>query len=258
MSEEINLRLSVSKVKTFSHCQKQYKFAYINKIPQKEFSFHSFGKFLHKILEDFHTEYINGCIKPYNIIMSRCFKSARKEYNISQDLEKEAYDIIKLYLKKIDKEFASTKILAVEKKFDINISNNIILNGMIDRIQLDNDNIIHVADYKTTKNKKYLKCDFLQLLTYAYVIFMENPTIEKIRGSYILLRHNFEYLTKEFLKDEILKIKEEYQDYAKKIEEELLWRPSPTRLCEYCSYLDICEEGTRLVKPQTVHGKISW
>src|SRR5258708_26782073 len=101
------------------------------------------------------------------------------------------------YLKKIStdegkKEVAS--VFAVEKNFTIEINSYVKLTGMIDRIQKDKDNIIHVMDYKTIKHKKYLKNENFQLLTYAYALLMEDPTIEKIRCSYILLRHKFEYL----------------------------------------------------------------
>lgn len=190
--------------------------------------------------------------------MSRAFKAAKAEFPMSAELQKEAYDMIDGYLKKLATEESTTKIIAVEKKFDFAITDKVVLNGMIDRIQLDNDGIWHVADYKTTKNKKYLKNDFLQLLTYAYVILTENPELEKVRGSYILLRHNFEYITKDFGKDEILEIKNKYETYAKQIEEEQLWRPNPTRLCEYCSYVDICEEGSALVRPKIKLGETAW
>src|ERR1700722_1554920 len=255
---ELSLRLSVSKCKTYSDCQKKYKFAYIDKLPQKEFIFHTFGKFLHKVLEDFHLEYINGSTEKFSTVMSKVFKSAKSEFKLSSEMQKEAYEIINAYLKKISIEDGESKIIAVEKKFDFAITDRVILNGMIDRIQLDGDGILHVADYKTTKNKKYLKNDFLQLLTYAYVIWSENQDIEKVRGSYVLLRHNFEYITKEFVKDEILEIKNKYEDYAKQIEEEQLWRPNPTRLCEYCSYLDICKEEIAATRPKVSYGESSW
>jgi hypothetical protein len=78
---------------------------------------------------------------------------------------------------------------------------------------LEKDNILMVSDYKTTKNKKYLK-DNLQLLTYAYVILSEDPDIEKIKASYVLLRHNFENITHEFLRDEILTVPDIYLKYT--------------------------------------------
>lgn len=192
--------------------------------------------------------------------MADCFNAANKKYKVSKEAKAEAYDIIDRYLKIITNKRTELKsVFSVEKNFAIPISDNILLNGQIDRIQLDPDNVFHVADYKTTKNKKYLKNDWFQLLTYAYVVYLENPEVEKIRGSYILLRHDFEYMTKEFSKEEIISIKDKYKDYAKSIADDKLWRANPTRLCDYCSFIEFCVEGREFLQPQNVkHGAINW
>ena len=158
MSNE--LRLSVSKVKTFLSCKKKFKYSYIDKLPQKEFDFYDLGKFCHKVLEDFHNIYINGSVEPFNSAMSRIFKEAQSEFKLTPDMKRECWGLIDKYLRMITKNKKENKypnILSCEKNFDFSIDKNISLNGMIDRIQLDDDNVIHVGDYKTTKNKKYLK-----------------------------------------------------------------------------------------------------
>jgi ATP-dependent DNA helicase UvrD/PcrA len=253
-------KISLSKAKTYEHCGKQYNFSYNLKLPQKERDFHIFGKLIHQILENFHKAFIEGCLLPANIVMADCFNTATKKYVVSKEAKDEAYDIIDKYLQIITNNKSELKsVFAVEKTFAIPIGGNIILNGQIDRIQRDPDNIIHVADYKTTKNKKYLKNDWFQLLTYAYVVYLENPNVEKIRGSYILLRHNFEYMTKVFNRNEILSIKDKYEDYAKSIADDKLWRANPTRLCEYCSFLEFCQEGREFLQPQNVkYGAVNW
>ena len=129
---------------------------------------------------------------------------------------------------------------------------------MIDRIQLDDDNVIHVADYKTTKNKKYLKDDFFQLLTYAYVIITENPSIEKVRASYILLRHNFEYITKEFNQKEIITVADKYIKYTDQILNEKEFAPNPSRLCTYCDHVSICPAGKKMLAPSNIYGEVAW
>ena len=149
-------------------------------------------------------------------------------------------------------------VINAEKRFDFQIADNLVLNGAIDRIQLDADNVIHVADYKTTKHKKYLKNDWFQLLTYAYVILTEDPTIEKVRASYILLRHDFEYITTEFTKDQILEVKDKYQAYANQMLTEKEFAPNPTNLCNYCDYLQQCPAGKSKAFDQQVYGEVTW
>ncbi len=176
-----------------------------------------------------------------------------------KSVTKEAFEILTAYLKKISiNKDEIKKVLAVEKSFDLEINPCLILNGMIDRIQLDDDGVIHICDYKTTKNKAYLKDDSLQLLTYAYVILQENPEITKVRGSYILLRHNFEYMTKEFSLEEIKNVKNMYEGYANSIHSEKEFEANPTKLCNWCDHLAICKSGSEFVGKSFKHGITKW
>jgi len=264
------LNLSVSKAKSFKDCQAKFRFSYIERLPQKERDYHIFGKFLHEVLEKFHKELIAGCTDPYNIIISRSFKSAYQNFKnkLNEDQIKECKNIIKKYLIKLDtdkKIGRIAQVLDVEKQFYININNKILLNGFIDRVQLDADGILHVGDYKTTllidkknpdgvfseseKYKRYKK-DLFQLRTYAYVMCLEDPTLQKVRCSYIMLRHDFHLIEKVFSRNEIMEMGDIFLDYAQKIEEEKLYRPNLTPLCEYCDFAekDICTPGFDYVK----------
>lgn len=263
MSKKEELKLSVSKTKTFIDCKAKFNYSYNLKLPKKEWDFHILGKFCHKVLEDFHITYINGSDAPYNVTMSEAFKNAVAEYknSITPEMKKECRGLIDQYLRIVSndkKNNLSANVLACEKNFQLLIDGNILLNGMIDRIQLDSDNVIHVADYKTTKNKKYLKEDWFQLLTYAYVILLENPEIEKVRASYILLRHDFEYITKEFYPKEIMQVEKQYVSYAEQIRKESKFEPNPSFLCNYCDFLVHCDAGKQKVNPLVKHGEVQW
>lgn len=260
------LRLSVSKCKSYADCKAKYKYCYIDKLPRKKFDFHIFGKFCHKVLEDFHNTYINGSLEQYNVVMSRAFKSAVELYkpDMTSEMKKDCWDIINQYLKIVTNDKlnnSSANVIACEKSFDFALPGheNIILNGMIDRVQLDDDNVLHVCDYKTTKNKKYLKNDFFQLLTYSNVIATENPgKINKVRASYILLRHNFEYITVEFTIPQILAVKDKYIQYANEIWSEKEFKPNPTFLCRYCDFNQVCAEGKKMSDPSREYGEVAW
>jgi RecB family exonuclease len=181
---------------------------------------------------------------------------------MTPEMKKECWGLIDHYLRIITKDKKNNSIanvLAVEKKFELSIGNNVILNGMIDRIQLDADDVLHVADYKTTKNKKYLKNDWFQLLTYGFVMLNEQPDLKKIRASYILLRHDFEYITTEFSIDEILKIKDQYLDYAQQMLNEKEFEPTPSALCSYCDFLEHCPTGkSKSFNNQNIYGEVNW
>jgi ATP-dependent helicase/DNAse subunit B len=259
-------KLSVSKSKCFDQCKKQYKYTYILRLPRKEASYHILGHICHKTLETFHNFYIKGCLLPFNIALNDAFKSTLQEYKekLTPEIKKECLNLVGQYLNLIstDPENHPVKnVIACEKKFEIKLADNIILNGAIDLIREDNYNgskLLHIGDYKTTKNKKYLKNDWQQLLTYCFVMLEENPKLEKIRASYILLRHDYEYITRDFSREEILAVKQQYLDYANKMMNEKEFAASPTILCGWCDHLSLCAEGQKKVNPIKTNGQISW
>jgi RecB family exonuclease len=258
-----NIRLSVSKTKTYIDCKKKFEFAYILKLPRKEWDFHTFGKFCHKVLEDFHNVYIQGSDKPYHEVMTACYRTAMVEYKpkMTKEARDECWEIIGHYLKIISADKSKqlvSSVIACEKGFELLVNGNILLNGSIDRIQIDGDNVLHVCDYKTVKNKKYIKDDWFQLLTYAYVLMKEDPALEKIRASYILLRYGFEYITVEFTKEQILAIEDKYIDYAQKMLTETNFTPTPSPLCRFCDFLDSCPEGKKNTYRKMTYGEVSW
>lgn len=258
-----DLRVSVSKTKTFAQCKKQYEFNYIHKLPKKEWDHHVFGKFCHRVLEVFHTTYIEGCLLPYNTVMTDAFKVAWSEYKdkMTPEMKKDCWDIIDKYLRLVVKDKKNNlpaNVIACEKRFELPLTDNIILNGAIDRIQLDADNVVHVADYKTVKNKRYLKNDWFQLLTYAYVIVSEDPSVKKVRASYVLLRHDFEYITTEFDVEQIMGVKDQYIKYAEQMLAETEFPPTPSALCNYCDFLEHCPAGKSKAFGQAVYGEVNW
>lgn len=257
------LNLSVSKAKTFKECKAKFRYTYIEKLPRKERDYHVFGKFLHEILEKFHKMKLAGDTRPDNKIISEAFKSAYSIWKtkLNEEQLEESKNITKQYLVKLDydkKLNQESKILSVEKEFYININDKIILNGFIDRVELGQDGLIHVGDYKTTllldkkdptiyftdteKYKRYKK-DIFQLKTYAFVMMLENPDIEKIRCSFMMLRHNFHLIEKVFHRKEIMEIGDQFLEYAEKIGEEKLYRPTTTPLCGWCDHIEVCTAG---------------
>lgn len=252
-----SLSLSVSKTKTFKDCKAKYRFCYIEKLPRKEWDFHVFGKFLHEILERYYRKLLEGATEAPNILLSIAWKESYLGWKtkLTPVQIQEAKDICNLFLKDLAQSKNPPTVLHVEKPFNIDIDGKILLNGFIDRVQKDADGILHVSDYKTTKNKRYLKNDYFQLQTYAFVMCLEDPSLTKVRTSYILLRHGFESIVKEFEREEIMQSEQVFLDYATQINSEKLFRPNPTRLCNYCDYIDNCDAGQKMMGKDYVSKK---
>jgi len=266
-------KISVSKAKTFDSCKAKYKFNYIDKLPKKTWAHHILGNLVHVTLENFHKYYIYikaNDIKnyePFNKVMTNAFKDACIKYegNITPETYSQAREMLLKYLDKINIDTKSSNglpnVIAVEQDFAINIQNKVLLNGAIDRIELEPNDVYHVCDYKTTKDKKYLKNDFFQLLVYAYVIKKIYPQAKKVKGSYIMLRHDFERFTQEFTDAQILSVEKKITDLYSDILEEKLWRAQPTMLCSYCDFMENCDEGKKLVYPHgtpSINPEMSW
>lgn len=237
-------KISVSKAKTFDSCKAKYHFCYIEKLPRIQQDFHVFGTFNHEVLERFHLELMKDPSLNRGQLMKKCFKESY--LNTKEPITKEQLDqsnsILKGYLELLDKD-GLPDVTDVEKEFNILIDDKLVLTGFIDRVQRDKDGLIHVADYKTSKSDRELKKDFFQLETYAFALMLADESIENIRASYIMLRHNFNFITKEFKRSDIMNIANKFLDYEKLISEERLWRAEPQFLCKYCDYLEHCDEG---------------
>lgn len=255
--------LSVSKLKTFQQCKAKYHYCYIQKLPRQERDYLTFGKLLHKALEVFESEIMKGSIVADHLLMKTAFSEAIKEseFPVTQEQKKEAFEILCKFLEKRAKNKNSLpKPIAVEKPFNIDVGDGVLLNGYIDLVQMDPDNVLHVADYKTSKTKQYLKKDFLQLKTYSYVMCVENLELENIRTSYIMLKHNFNSLIENFRREDVLPIESEFRRSAAEINQEKLFRPSPGPLCKYCDYAMECPDGRDklgLVKVDSF-GEVNW
>jgi DNA helicase-2/ATP-dependent DNA helicase PcrA len=183
------LKLSASSMKTFDQCPKKYYYNYIAKEPRKQWDHFDLGNLCHKALEIFHEKYkIEGTSKrTLAKLMSYSFTEARKEFpNISNTLLAEAKDLIKDYLKTISGGNMPL-VKGVETSFNFNISDNVLVRGFLDRVDVLKDGKFHIVDYKTTKNAKYL--DPFQLLIYGLWLKHEYPHIKDFKASYILLRH---------------------------------------------------------------------
>ena len=265
-------KLSVSKTKTFQTCKKKYLFNYIKKLPTQERDYHVFGKFLHLVLELFYKDIINKYVGPDNVLMKKSFNAALlsamdkdpKQFKdkLTPEQKKECFEILKLYLIKRQNDRQKNivpTVIAVEKPFNIDIDGKVLLNGFIDLVKIDSDGVLHVADYKTSKSSKYLKKDFTQLKTYAYVMCLEDPNLELVRCSYVMLRLNFEEVTKEYKRKEIMLMENEIESNSELIQSEKLFRASPGPLCNYCDYLHLCSEAKeklKIIDPN--FGEINW
>ena len=234
------IKLSASSVKTYDQCPKKYFFNYIERAPRKQWPHFDLGNLCHRSLEFFHLENMKNPLpkKQWAKLMGNCFAKARQEFpNMDDSMLQEAKDLLTDYLISL-KKTGLTNVKGVETSFNFHISENILIRGFLDRVDLMKDNRYHIVDYKTSKNDKYL--DPFQLQIYGLWLKTEHPEVESFKGSYVLLRQKSRLKSYDFNMDDVERVRRELVQYAEKIRYDDVWTPIPTILCNWCDFQDIC------------------
>jgi RecB family exonuclease len=242
-NKENGLTISISKVKTYKQCPRRYYYSYIEKLPKQDWDHFTLGTFVHGVLEHFHNEYKED---PGELnlkkLMKECFFKQKEKMDLDKPIAKEilneAHSILSIYLKNIEEKGIGSKVLKLEEEFVVYLNEKHKLKGVIDRTDLDKDGILHIKDYKTNKNTKYM--DHEQLRAYGIFLLKNNPNIELFRGSYIMLRFGTLHLNYDFNLDDVDKAKKDLVSYAEKISEDERWLVKPSKLCDWCDFKNIC------------------
>lgn len=242
MSDEIQLiKLSASSMKTYEQCPRKYYFNYIEKVPTKHWEHFDLGNLCHKTLEIFHKEYMNKTDvdkRSLEQMMGFGFSLARKDFpDMREELLADAKGMLLKYLSLIKKEGVPI-VKGVETSFTFNVTDNVLIRGFIDRLDITKDKGYKIVDYKTTKNEKYL--DEFQLLIYGLWLRNNYPDVKNFEGSYVLLRHDSKEKKYKFTMEDVDKVEKKIIKYADMIRDEDSWVPIPTRLCNWCDFKEIC------------------
>ena len=239
------IKISASSVKTFDQCPKKYFYNYIQREPRLKWDHLDIGNLAHLTLEIFHGWIIEGKNKSRSLarLMGEAFAKARESFpDMHDNFVAETKDMLIEYLATVSGPGGLKATKSVEEPFVFNITDDIIIRGYIDRVDVLTDGRFHIVDYKTTKNKKYL--DEFQLLVYGLLLHDKYPDIKEFKGSYLLLRHGSSYMSYDFTMKDVLKNRDRLIKYANDIRSEEEWVPVPTGLCNYCDYKGICPSQT--------------
>jgi len=257
--------LSYSKVSSYKRCPKCYKLGYIDKLPKVEKPYTVLGNFCHSVLEAFHKHWMQTPVDKdkFKTVMRDSFALQREKYKerIQKEQVDDAYGMMKTYLEHIsDPKTIFPNIVSLEQKIWETVNDEFIFLGYIDRVQFDKeDNVFHIVDYKTTQKKQYLKDD-TQIKLYGHFIALNNPEIENIRVSYILLKHKMQYMTKEYNVSALAEAKDHFVEQWHELKNDQLFRANAGfGSCTICDYVDICQEGRDLIhRKKSYFGETDW
>lgn len=235
---------SYSQLEVYQTCPLKYKYQYLLKIPTPPSAVLSFGETIHKTLQQFYHFFKIGKKPDFKTMLSLYHQNwipvgySTKGYETK--MKKEGEKILKDFYKKYHKN--NLCILDLEKYFTIKIDDNLLINGVIDRVDLIGKKI-EIIDYKTGKKpkEKELKKN-LQLSIYA--LAAQSPRLYHKKIEDIILTFHFlqenEKLSFKKTSEEIEETKREIKEIVKKINQEN-FEPNPGIWCDFCPFKINCE-----------------
>lgn len=218
-------------------CPRKYKYRYIDKLPTKQFDHFRIGNFAHKVLE----------LWGIKIIANRSPEEAMREAFLEgqrtdegKECSQEQKELVKAWLKEYLKRWQPSNIINTEMKFRYKLNDEIVLTGIIDRIDIaPEEKKATILDYKTTKDKSFLN-DF-QLASYILAL-QEDIRFKdmKLEAAYVLLRHDSEQLRYSFTPEDISQTEALIINTVSRINSDTEYRTNPSSLCNFCDYKAIC------------------
>jgi DNA helicase-2/ATP-dependent DNA helicase PcrA len=162
--------LDYSRIQTFKSCPLHYKAKYILNLSTPPSASSTFGNIIHKTLKDYYENLIRSNPQDIHKLLDanwehKGFGDPRRE---SLFVDK-AHDMLQRFVE--NKSNFSSLPIKLEEPFKFKLSENLIIGGKIDRLDVTSDNKLHIFDYKTTSEKNQLDeseaASDLQLSVYA-------------------------------------------------------------------------------------------
>jgi RecB family exonuclease len=259
-----NEYLSASRLKTYSRCARQFFYKYVRKVP-KEFQVQDnespavFGNAIHTVLERIYDrakkeKYVGPF--PIDAITPEWSKSF-SEWNLLKLSDyTEGLRILRDYAVRY-RNINHETILGVEAPFSIEIGENFVLHGRIDRIDLVNDFDVEIVDYKSNRgffSQEDLIND-IQMSIYGIVIQHMFPWVQNISFVFSMVRLGTEQRTSRSTKT-LEDVRNHVITLGKKIESDKEWRPTLNSWCQYCEFRVGCstyQEAILTRSPKTAN-----
>jgi len=245
------MRISYSALETFKRCPLKFKFQYVDKIKTPKSKDALFGTLLHSALKILHEP---GLIIPTeeDILRFISDKWDASIYSSEQESTLNFAQAIKImkdyYAKNYPSQFT---VLALETMFEVPLeigAEKHLITGKIDRVDKNEDGMLEVIDYKTSKkmpSQEAVDKD-LQLAVYHLGVANRWPTLVKedrpLKTSLYFLKHG-EKLSSTRTSDNLAATKESITkdlEIINKAFQENKFNPTPNPLCDWCEFQRNC------------------
>jgi RecB family exonuclease len=240
--------LSYSKFNTYIECPRKWEFTYIQHLPEEERSYFTFGRTIHSALE----AYVRPLLPPtdqkpadledlldlYNI------KWKREGY-ATQEEEYRYYALGQSILTEFHKDFAAPPEkhpLMVEKDLYAATPAGFGLHGIIDRVDLMEDNRLHVLDYKTSQKMIQADAETSDQLSIYQLLVEGNFKLVPGKLTLFHLRSMQQYSVEPRSKSAVEGLISRMARVVDDIKSEK-FPPTPSWKCRNCPYRTVCPEA---------------
>jgi NDP-sugar pyrophosphorylase family protein/CRISPR/Cas system-associated exonuclease Cas4 (RecB family) len=277
---------SPSLLNTYVSCKLKFYFQYVLKLERENeieasVESHTFGSIIHDTLEELYSPFIGKNIDKEILkkslvklddLLTKYFVKHFKTQNFKQGRNLLIWEVSKKYIKNfVFSELNELKekqrtIIGLEEKIKLKISNRkdeVFLNGIIDRIDSDNEGrTIRIVDYKTgnvlanqlklnemdllLSDNKYSKAFQVLFYKYLYLKSFKGREEESITTGIISIRNLSSGFLEFILNNEHENTMEEFEEILNSLIDEIFdaevdfCQTSDNKVCSYCDFKNIC------------------
>ena len=243
-------RASPFKLNMFQKCPRQYKFHYIDSLKDvygKPRPYFTMGEHVHAALREFFSSVpiTERNISKLENLLREKWKRNRKGFNDIDDERKWAERALSQLRWFAQSQDLSVIPLMVEDYHVVELSSNITLVGRIDRVDRQDDDSLHIIDYKTGRIPSQI--NETQLHIYALILSKEQ-NLPVSKASYLFLEAG-EFRTLQPTAADSEHATSYVIDLVEGICMEREYPATPNEYCGTCDFIEICprkEEATEL------------
>ena len=246
------MRVTYTKLNTFSQCALRYRFAYIERLPRPPVTTLAFANRVHTVLKRFHTHNrTDGRIDAEKLLQT--LDDVWEEAGCAKDPKTRYPDALEVMTRYIERESALRRVpVMVEQKIKTAFG-PYTLQGTIDRLDFADDGKYRLIDYKLDKT---LPADDAaetsrQLSFYALLV-LEGKGLPISEVSLYYLWHGRE-LTSKRTGVQMQATADWIDTTAGAIRAETAWKPREGSGCASCPFRDECPAKTG--KPRPLMGR---
>jgi RecB family exonuclease len=235
--------MSASRLKLYEECPQKYKFQYVDKLPQAERSYFSFGSTVHAALESWIKPLTLAPPQPIGTLddllafydaewLREGYRNQEEEFGYYEKGRRILTDYYDHYVK------SKPRTIAVERELTADFG-DVRVKGIVDRVDFDEANGLEIVDYKSGVKLSQRDADESEQLTMYQILVDRAYHLPVAKLSLVHLVGNRVFSCPPRGDEEIAKLVEKTQRLAALIRDDVF----PTnvgRWCERCEYRERC------------------